>query len=289
MKRAAFIFLTIFFYADLLSVWGSFHKGVIPRSRSDEKPRFEQEQPRNLLSRPSGLEMTGNVTAEADDGKKTETGSSSSAITIGRKDIQEEKSYRIVKVVDGDTVDADIDGKIERVRLIGINTPETVDPRRPVECFGKEASAEAKKLLSGKRVRLEADKTQSDRDKYGRLLRYVTTEDGVFFNLEMISLGYAYEYTYDLPYKYQRRFKDAQKEAEAKGAGLWAPGACGTADRNKNCLIKGNINVKGEKIYHLPDCPYYDRTMISEADGEKWFCTEEEAAAAGWRKAENCP
>ncbi len=134
--------------------------------------------------------------------------------------------YKIVKVVDGDTVDVDVTGKTERVRLIGINTPETVDPRKPVECFGKEASNKAKEVLTGKMVRLEADPTQSNLDKYGRLLRYIFLEDGTDFNEMMISEGYAYEYTYDVPYKYQTQFKAAQKAASDAGKGLWAEGAC---------------------------------------------------------------
>lgn len=134
--------------------------------------------------------------------------------------------YSVVKVVDGDTIHIDIDGKKETVRLTGMNTPETVDPRRPVECFGKEASAKAKELLDGQQVRIETESSQGERDKYGRLLGYVTREDGLLFNKYMISEGYAYEYTYRLPYKYQAEFRTAQKEAEAAGRGLWAPGVC---------------------------------------------------------------
>ena len=72
--------------------------------------------------------------------------------------------FKVTKVVDGDTIDVEIDGKVERVRLIGINTPETVDPRKPVECFGREASDRAKKVLGGQSVMLEADATQDERD-----------------------------------------------------------------------------------------------------------------------------
>lgn len=138
-----------------------------------------------------------------------------------------EKYYSVVKVVDGDTVDVDIEGKVERLRLIGINTPETVDPRKPVECFGREASAKAKEWLEGREVSLEPDPSQAERDKYGRLLRYLKTKDGLFYNLEIIRQGYAYEYTYDVPYKYQQEFKTAQAEARAAGRGLWADGVCG--------------------------------------------------------------
>lgn len=134
--------------------------------------------------------------------------------------------YKVTKVVDGDTIAVDIDGKTETLRLIGINTPETVDPRKPVECFGKEASDKAKAVLTGKSVRLESDSTQDERDKYGRLLCYVFLADGTSFNKMMISEGYAYEYTYNTPYKYQTEYKQAEKEAKEAQKGLWAAGLC---------------------------------------------------------------
>jgi micrococcal nuclease len=138
----------------------------------------------------------------------------------------EKKLYPVKKVVDGDTVQVTIDGKDEVLRLIGINTPETVDPRKPVECFGAEASAKSKEILNGKNVSLEADETQSDRDKYDRLLRYIYLEDGTNFNKLMIQEGYAYEYTYGTPYKYQAEFKKAQQEAKDAKRGLWAEDTC---------------------------------------------------------------
>lgn len=136
------------------------------------------------------------------------------------------KYYKVLKVVDGDTIDVDMDGKTERIRFIGVNTPEAVDPRKPVECFGKEASGKANELLAGKEVLLEADPSQTDRDKYNRLLRYARTKEGLFYNLEIIKLGYAYEYTYDLPYEFQKEFKSAQAEAKNNKVGLWAEGVC---------------------------------------------------------------
>ncbi len=134
--------------------------------------------------------------------------------------------YKIIKVVDGDTISVSMNGKTETLRLIGINTPETVDPRKPVECFGKEASNKAKSILEGQSVRLEADPSQGERDKYNRLLRYVFLLDGTFFNKSMIQQGYAYEYTYNTPYKYQADFKTAELEARTAKRGLWADNAC---------------------------------------------------------------
>lgn len=134
--------------------------------------------------------------------------------------------YAVASVTDGDTFKININGKNETVRAIGMDTPETVDPRKPVQCFGKEASNKAKELLSGKKVRLETDPTQGETDKYGRRLAYIYTEGGIFYNKYMIEQGYAHEYTYDIPYKYQAEFKAAQKSARENQRGLWSPSTC---------------------------------------------------------------
>ncbi len=139
---------------------------------------------------------------------------------------QDKNFYEVIKVIDGDTIDVSIDGKIQRVRVIGINTPEVVDPRKQVECFGKEASEKARQLLEGKKIRLEKDETQGNTDKYGRLLRYIFLEDNTDFGLTMIKEGYAYEYTYHIPYKYQQQYKQDQIEAQKNKKGLWADGVC---------------------------------------------------------------
>jgi len=135
---------------------------------------------------------------------------------------------QLKKIVDGDTIDVILNAtKSSTVRLIGINTPEVVDPRRPVQCFGKEASQKAKDLMKkGDIVYLKGDVTQADVDKYNRLLRYVWLSDGTFFNLKMIADGYAYEYTYDIAYLYQNQFKQAQATAQKTKLGLWADSTC---------------------------------------------------------------
>jgi endonuclease YncB( thermonuclease family) len=132
----------------------------------------------------------------------------------------------VARVVDGDTVDVTLDGQTIRVRLIGIDTPEIVDPRKPVECFGREASARAHELLDGQVVFLEDDPSQGDVDRYGRALRYVWLADGRLINLEMVAQGYAFACTYDQPYTYQAQFKQAERDAREQQRGLWAPGAC---------------------------------------------------------------
>jgi micrococcal nuclease len=134
--------------------------------------------------------------------------------------------YSVSSVVDGDTIKINKDGLIVTLRLIGLDTPETVDPRKPVQCFGKEASNKAKELLTGKKVRIETDSTQGNLDKYGRTLAYIYREDDLFYNKYMIEQGYAHEYTYGTPYKYQTEFKNAQKLAQTNSLGLWSSNTC---------------------------------------------------------------
>lgn len=136
--------------------------------------------------------------------------------------------YKVTKVTDGDTLHVMIGSEDETIRLLGINTPETVDPRRPVECFGKEASNHMKELAEGKIVRLEYDTTQNYRDTYNRILAYVYLEDGQMINKKMIADGYAYEYTYLTPYKYQKEFRELQRLARTSLRGIWAEGVCPT-------------------------------------------------------------
>ncbi len=134
--------------------------------------------------------------------------------------------YAVVRVVDGDTIVVNLHEKNVTIRLIGVNTPETVDPRSPIECFGREASNFARDLLNGKNVSLQTDSSQDMYDRYNRLLAYVFLEDGTHVNLRLIEEGYAYEYTYDKPYQYQDSFKKAQERAEKGAKGLWNPAAC---------------------------------------------------------------
>lgn len=142
----------------------------------------------------------------------------------------------VIKVVDGDTVklrflDEDNDEEKEKektVRLIGIDTPETVHPNKPVECMGIEASDYAKKTLENKYIKFESDSSQGEVDRYDRSLGYVHLEDGTNFNKLIIEEGYAHEYTYSKsnPYKYQKEFKEAEVFAQNEERGLWEDGVC---------------------------------------------------------------
>jgi micrococcal nuclease len=122
----------------------------------------------------------------------------------------------VVRVVDGDTLQLDGD---ERVRLIGVDTPESVDPRRPVEYYGKEASAFLRRMAEGKRVRLSFD--QERKDRYGRTLAYVHLADGSLLNAEIIRQGYGHAYT-RFPFRYSDEFRAYEREAREQRRGLWA-------------------------------------------------------------------
>lgn len=137
---------------------------------------------------------------------------------IGEK-TQNAQYLKVTKVIDGDTIVLE-NGEI--LRYIGIDTPESSDPRKPVECFSKEASQKNKELVEGKLVSLETD--ISERDKYQRLLRYVWVGE-VFVNDYLVREGYATSVSYPPDIKYQEQFRQAQLEARDNNRGLWS--SCG--------------------------------------------------------------
>lgn len=129
----------------------------------------------------------------------------------------------VVRVVDGDTLIVATPTGDERVRMIGIDTPETVRQNTPVECFGPEASAHTHQLLDGQQVRLAADSSQDDRDRYGRLLRYVQTLTGVDVGADLLTGGFAREYTFQHhTYDQQASFRALEQDAQQDGRGLWS-------------------------------------------------------------------
>ena len=127
----------------------------------------------------------------------------------------------VERVVDGDTI---IVQGVGRVRLIGVDTPESVHPRRPVECFAKEASAFTQRLLHKQRVRLEYDQERTDR--YGRTLAYVHLPNGTFANAEIVRQGYGHAYT-RFPFRYLDEFRQYEREARQGGRGLWGAKCAG--------------------------------------------------------------
>lgn len=135
-------------------------------------------------------------------------------------------TVRVVAVVDGDTLDVAWGERRERVRLLGVDTPETVDPDRPVGCYGPEASAFTHRKLQGRTVRLEFDRER--RDRFGRLLAYVDV-DGVRFNDELLAGGYARLLVIPPNGRHARAMLDKELGARSAGRGLW--GACSPDDR----------------------------------------------------------
>jgi len=226
--------------------------------------------------------------------------------------------YSVLSVADGDTITVDLAGSRERVRLLGIDAPEVTGT---TECFGNEATQYAKGILTGTSVGLIRDPTQDDRDRFGRLLRYVILPDGTDFDAQLLALGYANEYTYDKPYQRQSAYRAAESAANSADRGLWSPETCSAATALSDptdspaapanpgasaaattaaattgalpgttagdCAIKGNISSKGEKIYHQPGDSSYPETVITESKGERYFCSVADAVAAGWRPAKN--
>lgn len=140
----------------------------------------------------------------------------------------------VLRAVDGDTLEVRFRGRVERVRLIGVDTPETVAPGEPVGCFGQEASAFTRRRLEGRRVRLELDVEL--RDPYGRLLAYVWV-DGELFNEVLVREGYAQVATFPPNVRYVDRFLAAQREARREGRGLWGgcPAARAAAPGGERC------------------------------------------------------
>ena len=129
--------------------------------------------------------------------------------------------YRVTKVSDGDTITVDMNGMAETVRFIGVDTPETHKPNTPVQCFGPQASDFTTKTLAGASVRLEADPTNDNRDRYDRLLRYVYTPDGTLINQTLIEQGYGFAYL-SFPFQKKQEFAAAQGRAQSAKSGLWA-------------------------------------------------------------------
>ena len=140
----------------------------------------------------------------------------------------------VIEVVDGDTVRVETARGRETVRLLGIDTPETVAPNRPVECFGPEASARAKELLpEGAEVVLELDPTQDQRDRYDRVLAYVHLEDHAergpeSVNRMLVEGGFAEAYIYRRPFAYADEFLGSERDARGEGRGMWSE--CETGD-----------------------------------------------------------
>ena len=129
--------------------------------------------------------------------------------------------YGISRFIDGDTVAVNMDGRVETVRFIGIDTPETHKPNTPVQCFGPAAAEYTKMLIGKNRIRLVSDSLNTDRDRYNRLLRYVYLPDGTDLNEKLVRDGYAFYYPY-FPFSKAEQFDLAEQTAIATHRGIWA-------------------------------------------------------------------
>lgn len=201
---------------------------------------------------------------------------------------QEKYTFLVTRVIDGDTIE--VNGKT-KVRYIGIDTPE------PGDCFGQEAKEANERLVGNKSIKLEYDLQRLD--KYGRTLAYVYA-DNLFVNEKLVLEGFAKVSTFPPNILHVNKFIEAERSARENKLGLWSPNVCttintqldqdvgkvlSTSTNQSGCVIKGNINTKGEKIYHIPGQRFYAKTQIDESAGERWFCSESEAEVGGWRKS----
>ncbi|MCP5179864.1 MAG: thermonuclease family protein [Pseudomonadales bacterium] len=189
----------------------------------------------------------------------------------------------VVSVLDGDTIDVMTAQLTEiRIRLAEVDAPEHDQP------FAREARSRLAALVAGRRVRVVVQTT----DKHDRLVGRVY-QNTIDVCAELVKAGSAWAYR---QYLRDATLLSLEAEAKAIGRGLWASadpvppwewrrGRRGSMRGDVHCDIKGNINAEGRRLYHLPGMRYYERTRIDEARGERWFCSEAAATAAGWVKA----
>ena len=181
----------------------------------------------------------------------------------------------VTRVIDGDTL---VVATVGTVRLIGVDTPETVDPRRPVQAFGKEASDFTRRIALNKVVKLEFDVER--RDRYNRTLAYVYLPDGVFLNAEIVRQGYGHAYT-RFPFRSLDQFRAYEREAREANRGLWSAAeplpAVSPAVADSNA-VRVWVNT-GSGVYHCPGTRYFGNTKAGV------YMTQAEARDDGYRPA----
>lgn len=128
--------------------------------------------------------------------------------------------YSVDHFVDGDTIAVNMNGRVETIRFIGVDTPETHKPNTPVQCYGPAAAAFTKNTIGAQKVRLSLDPKSTNRDRYGRLLRYIYLPDGTLLNQKLIENGYGFYYPY-FPFTKSTTFNAAEQQAMAAHKGLW--------------------------------------------------------------------
>lgn len=146
-------------------------------------------------------------------------------------------SYSINHFVDGDTIAINMNGAVETIRFVGIDTPETHKPNTPVQCYGPAASAFTKASIGTQPVKLVADSLSTNRDKYNRLLRYVILPDGTNLNEKLVQTGHAFYYPY-FPFTKSEAFAADQEQAKSQNLGLW--GNCNPIPRSGGGYVSNN-------------------------------------------------
>ena len=193
----------------------------------------------------------------------TNTGTGTSLVSYPSEFFFGDTAYQVTRIIDGDTVEIRYDGKLTSVVLIGVDTPETVHPQKPIETFGKEASAFTRNLLLGESVYLRFDGNKTD--KYGRLLAYLyRAPDGLFVNLEVVRQGYGKVYT-TFPFKHKALFQHYGGQAQKAGRGLWGVGHAGTSSKVIEEVPRTQtvyITRTGAK-YHRGSCRYLKYSKIA--------------------------
>lgn len=158
--------------------------------------------------------------------------------TVGQKALTNQPGlYSVSRFVDGDTIEINMNGHKEKVRLVGVDTPETHKPNTPVQCYGPAAAAFTKNLIGAHKLRLQSDELSSDRDRYDRLLRYVYLDDGTFVNERLVQEGYAFYYPY-FPFTKSKQFEADQTAARLANKGLW--GNCSPTPTDRGGWVSNN-------------------------------------------------
>ena len=224
---------------------------------------------------------------------------------------------KVVHVVDGATIDVEIDGRVFRVKYLGIELPDMVGPEADSPSLDERALEFNRFHVQGQTVDLEKDPVANDTS--GLLLRYVYVS-GEMVNKALLTNGYATVAPFPADFRHKTAFAVEEESAKRSRRGIWSPGAQdtdpngrppgpstpvpfkggtlpappGMTDVTSECdysgttepVIKGNVNSQtGDLIFHVPGGFYYSTTAIEEDNGDRWFCTEHEAMAAGWKKS----
>ena len=227
------------------------------------------------------------------------------ALTIGR----------VVSVVGGATIDVEVDGQVLRVQYLGIEVPDAEPPGTNGQPLRERALEFNRFLVDGRTVELEKGAVEAN--ALGHLLRYVYV-DGEMVNMALLTNGYAAVASFPPDFRHRTSFAMAEESAKREQRGYWSPapeagkedgsatpassepfsggtlpsppGLATSCDHSTTGApaIKGNVDSQtGERVYHVPGGIFYSTTEVSAADGDRWFCTEEEAVAAGWTKSKH--